>query len=467
MDLDELQEAKGFRDTVSTVNSKGERNWVYAAQVSGFFYRRRTILTVLYLLLLFGMPFIKVNGLPFVQFNIPAGKIILFSKIFWPEDFFIFALAMIAFVLFIALFTVIYGRLFCGWACPQTIFMEFIFRPIEWWIEGSPGAQKQLNNGPWTVTKTGKKVIKHIIFFTVSLLIAFTFLSYILGVERLSLIYKEGIAAHTSLFIGIVIFALLFYFVFAFIRDIVCTTICPYGRLQGVLYDKNTMQVAYDYRRGEPRAKFSKKKPADTGDCIDCHQCVAVCPTGIDIRNGLQMECVGCTACIDICDRMMEKVGYPKGLIRYASENSISEGKKFVFTPRIKAYTTALSILVIIISILLIRAKDISTHISRSSGQTYQEADSTAITNLYNAKILNKTIKDADVELKIENLPAQVIMVGEKAMHLHKESINSFTFFVKTERKNIIRRKTTLLIGVYKNGQKIDEVNTSFIGPFI
>ena len=282
-----------FRDRVSSVTKAGLRKWIYAAKPKGKFYKYRTALSFLYLLTFFALPLIKFNGMPFFMLNFPEGKFIVFGNIFWPQDFFIFAVAMITFIVFVALFTVIYGRLFCGWVCPQTIFMEMVFRRIEWWIEGTPSQQKKNNKGELTTTQLIKKIIKHIVFLSLSFLIANTFLAYIISFDELIKIISEPIAEHTLLLTGLIVFTLLFYSVYAFVRDIVCTTICPYGRLQGVLFDKDTMQISYDYNRGEPRGKINKKEERTKGDCIDCMRCVQVCPTGIDIRNGVQMECVG------------------------------------------------------------------------------------------------------------------------------------------------------------------------------
>jgi len=467
MNLEDLQEGSGFRDRISSVDEQGSRKWVYASKVSGRFYKYRNYSSLVYLILFFSIPFIWVHNQPLVLFNILEGKFILFSKIFWPNDFFIFAVSMITFIIFIALFTVIYGRLFCGWACPQTIFMEMVFRPIEWLIEGSPGEQKLLNNGPWNAKKIGKKTLKHFIFFAISFLIANTFLSYILGVDKMIKIIEEPLSQHLALFFGLIFFTFAFYGVFAFVREIVCTTICPYGRLQGVMFDKDTMQIAYDYKRGEQRGKFKKNEERTLGDCIDCHQCVNVCPTGIDIRNGSQLDCVGCTACIDACDFMMEKVGLEKGLIRYASENGIAEGKKLTFTPKIKAYSVLLLILMVILSVLMATRNDVDSHITRTGGQLYQELPDNKLSNLYNAKIINKTNKEFPVELKLENVKGEIKLVGKQYISLKGEKIHTETFFIILDKKEIHDRTTKIKVGVYRDGKKIQTVKTNFLGPFI
>lgn len=467
MEIEDIYKSEEFRDRISTVKKDGSRNWIYALKPNGRYYNYRTLLVIFYLIFFFSMPFIKVNGMPFVLFNVLDGRFILFSKIFWPQDFHIFAIAMIAFIVFIALFTVIYGRLFCGWVCPQTVFLEFIFRPIEWWIEGNPAQQKLLDKGPWNFNKIWRKSLKHLIYIVIAFLIANTFLAYIIGIDELSKIIKEPLSEHLGLFMGLVFFSLTFYAVFAYVREIVCTTICPYGRLQGVMYDKDTMLVAYDYKRGEPRAKFKKNQENTNGDCIDCYQCVNVCPTGIDIRNGTQLDCVGCTACIDACDFMMEKVGRPKGLIRYASENNIAEGKKFTITPKIKAYSVVLVILIAVLTVLMLTRADLDTHVARVAGQLYQELPDNKLSNLYNASIINKTNKTFPIQLKLEGIHGEVKMIGHPEILLKAESVNTGTFFVIINKKDIHETTTRIQIGVYRNGKRIQIIKTNFQGPFI
>lgn len=458
---------ESFRDRHSNTTKDGRRKWVYALKPKGRYYRYRTILSWFYLIVFFTMPFIKVNGMPFLMINFPQGKFILFSKIFWPNDFFIFAVAMISAIIFIALFTIIYGRMFCGWVCPQTVFMEFVFRPIEWWIEGNPAQQKKLDSGPWTSEKVFKKVFKHTIYFIISFLIAHTFLAYILGLDEVIKIIKEPFIDHIGLFFGLLFFTGLFYIVFAYIRDIVCTTICPYGRMQSVLFDKDTMQVSYDYGRGEPRGKIVKGAQYSSGDCIDCTLCVQVCPTGIDIRNGVQMECVGCTACMDACDGVMKKINRPLGLIRFASENEIEKKEKFHFNFRMKAYTGILLVLIALMTYLIITRRSVDTNISRVKGQLYQEIGTDSLSNLFAAKIINKTRTDVPYELKLEDISGTVRMINSHKMVLGKESITDVNFFIDIPKSQIKSRTTEIKVGVYSNGKKIQTVKSKFLGPFI
>lgn len=463
---EDLLHAESYRDRASTVTNSGKRNWVYALKPSGKWYNYRKIIAWFYLALFFVIPFIKVNGLPFMLINLPQGKFILFSKIFWPQDFFIFAIAMITFIVFVVLFTVVFGRLFCGWVCPQTVFMEFVFRPIEWLIEGSPSQQKKLKESGKTIKIAVKKVVKHVLFFLISFVIANTFLAYILGIDEIIKMIREPISSNLGLLSGLIIFTFLFYSVFAFVREIVCTTICPYGRLQGVMFDKDTMQISYDYKRGEPRGKFRKNTDRTEGDCVDCKKCVQVCPTGIDIRDGIQMECVGCTACIDACNEVMESLNFKKGLIRYASENEISSGTKFHFNARMKAYTILLSILMVAMAFLIFTRKTIETNIIRVKGQLYQEVAGGKISNLFEAKIINKTREEIPLTLKLEGLHGEIKLIGRQRIKLQKESVNEYTFFLEIPKVELPKRSTKIKIGVYKEDEKIQTIKTKFLGPF-
>ncbi|MFM9944510.1 MAG: cytochrome c oxidase accessory protein CcoG [Bacteroidia bacterium] len=464
---EELLHAETFRDRVSTVTNSGKRNWVYALKPKGKWYNYRKYTAWFYLAIFFAIPFIKVNGLPFMMINVTEGKFILFSKIFWPQDFFIFAIAMITFIVFIVLFTVVYGRLFCGWVCPQTVFMEFVFRPIEWLVEGSPSQQKKLKENGSFSEKALKKTLKHALFMLISFIISITFLAYILGIDEIAKIIHEPVSEHLGLLTGLIIFTLLFYGVFAFVRDLVCTTICPYGRLQGVMFDKDTMQIAYDYKRGEPRGKLKKNVERTEGDCIGCMKCVQVCPTGIDIRDGLQMECVGCTACIDACNEVMESINFEKGLIRYASENEIRTGKKFHFNTRMKAYTTLLCIMIIFMAFLISTRKIVDTQLSRVKDQLYQEVPGGKISNLFEAKIINKTRDEFPITLKLEGMKGNIKLVGTKQITLKKEAINEYTFFLEIPKESIPKRNTKIKIGVYRGNEKIQTIKTKFLGPFI
>ncbi len=455
---------ESFRDSITTINKEGDRAWIFPTKPKGKYYDFRTYFTWLYLVVLFVTPFIKYNGEPLFLFNVAEKKFILFGAIFWPQDFFIFGLGMLIFIVFIALFTVVFGRLFCGWACPQTIFMEMIFRKIEYWIEGDANYQKALKNSPWNLDKIKKRVLKFILFYSISFITANTLLSYLISVDSVFAILGN-IKEHTGAFIGIIIFSSVFFFIFWWLREQVCLIVCPYGRMQGVLLDANTVVVAYDYVRGEERHHFKKNEVRVGGDCIDCNLCVKVCPTGIDIRNGTQLECVSCTACIDACDQMMDSVGLEKGLIRYDSENGIKNKVKLAFTTRMKAYTAVLLVLVGVEVFLIATRSDFDATVLRVKGMLYQEQPNNQLSNLFTIKLVNKTRDRLPVELKIENFKDSKIQLIGKEIVVKEEGITEGEFFVYLNKTDLKDRKMKLEIGVYSNGVKIKTVKTNFLGP--
>ena len=396
-------EAETFRDSVGTMDTTGKRKWVYPRKPKGKYTNYRLLVSILLLIIYFSIPFIKINGNPVLLINIIERQFYILGQPFYPQDFFILALGAITSLVFIILFTVAFGRIFCGWICPQTIFLEMIFRKIEYAIEGDRNKQIRLDNQAWDSEKIWKRSLKWFSFMLISLIITHIMFMYIVGYEEVFNIMQQGPFEKPTNFLVMVLFTAAFYFVFAWFREQVCTMVCPYGRLQGVLIDKETINVFYDYKRGENRSKWKKgedRRAAGKGDCIDCKQCVVVCPTGIDIRDGLQMECVNCTACIDACDEVMVKVGLPTGLIRYASEREIEEQAKFKFTTRMKAYTVVLAILTGFLGFLLYNRGEMEAKFLKQPGSSFFIRDG-KITNTYNYTFLNKSNETKTVIIKI------------------------------------------------------------------
>jgi cytochrome c oxidase accessory protein FixG len=461
------EEKNSFRDKISTVDKDGNRVWIYPKKPKGKLTTYRNYVSYFLLLLFFAAPFVRIQGEPLILINVLERHFVFFGVVFWPQDFHIFLFGMITFVIFVVLFTVVYGRIFCGWACPQAIFMEMVFRKIEYWIEGDWHAQQALDRASISITKFLKKSSKHIIFFTISFIISNLFLTYIIGTEQWWHIVTDEPEKHFGGLSSILIFTFIFYFVYARFREQVCTTICPYGRLQGVLLDKNSIVVAYDYMRGEHRGKIKKREDRTTskkGDCIDCHLCVNVCPTGIDIRNGSQLECISCTACMDECDSVMTKIGFNKGLIRYASEENIALNKPFQWTKRIIAYSIVLVLLLISLGALLATRSDVETSILRTPGMLYQNQGNNNYSNLYNLKIINKTHKNIPVHLKLENIKGEIRMVG-KDLDVKPKSVAEGALFILLNNSEIKNIKTKIEIGVYEEDRLIEKVNTTFVGP--
>ena len=466
------QTKETFRDSIGTIDDRGKRSWIFPKKPSGKFYKYRTYVSWFLLIFLFAAPFIKINGNQFLLFNVLERRFNIFGFPFWPQDFHLLVISMIIGVVFITLFTVVYGRVFCGWVCPQTIFMEMLFRKIEYAIDGDRGAQIRLKKAPWTPEKIRKRVLKHTVFFIISFLIANVFLAYIIGSDTLFEIITDNPLNHLTGLISILIFTLVFYFVFSWFREQVCVIACPYGRLQSVLLDNKSIVVAYDYKRGEKekgRAKFNKREDRITsgkGDCIDCGQCVDVCPTGIDIRNGTQLECVNCTACIDACDFMMEKVNLPTGLIRFASEDNIAKNEKPKFTFRVKAYTGVLTILVGVLIGMLFLRNAVEATILRLPGQLYTSKEDGAISNVYTYKLINKTTeKIDDVTIKLISHTGEVRLVGKEELSVPKQELSEGTLFIDIPGNELKSSKEKIKIGVYSKDELIETTTTNFLGP--
>lgn len=461
----------GFRDRLGTVSEEGKRVWVYPKKPSGKLFEYRKWVSYILLAFLFLAPFVKINGNQFLLFNVTERRFNIFGFPFWPQDFHLFVISMIIGVIFIALFTVAFGRIFCGWICPQTIFMEMVFRRIEFWIEGDRNAQIKLDKQKWDSEKIRKKSLKWLIFFIISFLIANVFLAFVTGSDKLVQMVTEGPGSHIGTLIALLIFTAVFYFIYAWFREQVCIIACPYGRLQGVLLDNKSIIVAYDHKRGEGengRGKMVKNEDRDLagkGNCIDCKLCVNVCPTGIDIRNGTQLECINCTACIDECNSVMDKVGFPQGLIRYASEDEIIKKEKFVFTARMKGYAAVLAILTGIFIGMLFLRNEVEATVLRLPGQLYEHKGEN-ISNVYTYKIVNKTARDFNnVSFRLKSPKGTVKMVGKTSFSIAHEEIAQGTLFVEINQAFIDGDKTKIILEVYEGDRLLDTEATNFLGP--
>jgi cytochrome c oxidase accessory protein FixG len=396
--------------------------------------------------------------------DIVSRKFILFGVPFGPHDFYLLGLAMITSFVFIFLFTAVFGRLFCGWVCPQTVFMEMVFRKIDYWIEGDHRNQQRLNESAWTGEKLMKKGMKYIIYFGVSFLVSNMLLAWIIGVDALGNIVTDPVSEHLGGFTAIMLFTGLFYGIFIWFREQACILVCPYGRLQGVLLDPNSIVIAYDFIRGEPKGKIKRNEQRLLGDCIDCKECVVVCPTGIDIRNGTQLECVNCTACIDACDTVMDKIAKPRGLIRYDSISGIKEKRRKILTPRVIGYSVVQGLLVILLGYFLGTRSEIDVTILRTPGMFYQDQSLGRVSNLYDMKALNKTFAAKHIELKLLNGEGEIKLLGDNVTIKPQESAEA-KLFVLLDKQKITRMNTPLEIGVYSEGKEVQRIATSFLWP--
>ena len=468
----EKESNENFRDTIATIDAEGKRSWIFPKKPGGKYFNYRKWVSYFLLIILLVSPFIKINGNQLFMFNVMGRKFNIFSFPFYPQDFHILVIMMIIGVVFIVLFTVVFGRIFCGWICPQTIFLEMVFRRIEYWIEGDRGKQMKLAKQEWDAEKIKKRVLKWIVFFLISFLFANVFLAYLIGSDQLIQEIKAGPAAHINTLISLLIFTAVFYFIFAWFREQVCIIACPYGRLQGVLLDNKSIIVAYDHKRGEReegRSRFKKgenREELGKGDCVDCSLCVKVCPTGIDIRNGTQLECINCTACIDACDSIMEGVNLPKGLIGYNSEDNIEKKQKFSFSPRLKGYVAILVILIGVLLGMLFLRNNVEASILRLPGQTYEHTENNVISNVYTYKLINKTSNDIEnISFKLLSHEGVIKLVSHELFTVPSQGMSQGTLFVELKLTAIKGDREKVKIGVYSNDKLIESTKTSFLGP--
>jgi len=456
--------AEEFRDRMSIVSDEGGRRWIYPKQPAGRFTRLRTLLSVVLVAILFGVPFLSMHGQPFMLFNLIERKFILFGAVFGPHDFFILGLGAITFVVFVILFTVVFGRIFCGWVCPQTVLMEMVFRRIDYLLEGDHRAQQRLNASPWTGRKILRKGSKYVVYFALSFLIANMLLAWVIGIDRLTTIVTDPPSEHVAGLTAMLVFTGVFYWIFIWFREQACILVCPYGRLQGVLLDRNSVVIAYDHVRGEPRGKLRRNEHRTGGDCVDCGLCVEVCPTGIDIRNGTQLECVNCTACIDACDPVMDRIGKPRGLIRYASANAIASGQGSRWTPRVLGYAAVLTILLGVVVALLGARTELDVTILRAPGMFFQERPDGRISNVYDVKVLNKTFGLMPITVRLIEPAGEVEMLGGD-LDVGPQGIVEGKMMVIVPREHITRLSMPVQIGVYSGEQLLRTVHTTFLGP--
>jgi cytochrome c oxidase accessory protein FixG len=431
---------------------------VYAKKPKGKWYTTRSIFSWFLLLFFIAVPFIRVNGNPFILLDIASRKFIIFGAIFWAQDTLILALLMLSFVLFIILFTVTFGRLWCGWACPQTIFLEMVFRKVEYLIEGDYRKRYKLDQAPWTLGKIGKKAAKHSIFMLISVAMTNTFLLWFIGSEKWFLLISEPQSENLASFGIMLLVSGFFYWVYSYFREQICTMVCPYGRMQGVLLDSKSIVVSYDYKRGEPRG------PKTSGDCIDCFQCISVCPTAIDIRNGTQLECINCAACVDQCNSVMKATGKEPGLIRFDSEQGIQHGHKSIWNPRNRAYSVVLLILFSFFIYTLLSRPILETTILRTPGLLYQEYSDRTISNVYNLKIVNKTHDTLPLEIRLLSHEGEIKMAGTR-MELEDQSLFETTFVLYIPEEDLESDKTVVEFGIYSEGELIETYKTSFVSP--
>jgi cytochrome c oxidase accessory protein FixG len=458
------EDHESFRNELASVHADGRRKWVYARKPSGRLYTARTLVSyVLLAMLVFG-PFVKLHGQPILLLNVLERKFIVFGVVFWPQDFYLLVLCVLTGFVTIALITSAVGRIWCGWLCPQTIFLEMLFRKIEWLIEGSAQQQVRRDRAPITFDTAWRKALKHVIFFALSFGIANVFLAYIISADTLYTIVTAPPREHVAGLFAITVFSLVFYAVFARFREQACTLACPYGRVMGALVDQQTITITYDRTRGEPRGRLHKGAQEEhKGDCIDCGQCVTVCPTGIDIRNGIQLECVACTACADACDDVMARVGRPKGLIRYTSEEAVRTRQPNALSWRVKAYATVWLVLLATAVTLIARRPDMDVLILRQPGTLQTTLDTGEVSNFYNVQVINRTNTAFTLAYRVVEPAGGSITPLGPIGDVQPYGIVQSRFLLRLPASAVSGTSTPVRLEVTQGGQLVAMVETSFL----
>ena len=461
-------------EVLSTMTKEGKRRWIYPTPSTGRWQRWRLILGWFLVFLFIALPIIPINGYPAMLLDVVHREFALFGIVFYPTDTLLGLFFMVALTAAIFLFTALLGRVWCGWACPQTVYLEFVFRPIERLIEGKEHVRAKRDQGPLTWDKAWRKGLKYAIYLVISLVLAHTFVAYFAGWDELLVWMQRSPREHWGFFLTMAITTGLVLFNFAYFREQMCTIACPYARIQSVLLDPDSLIVSYDPTRGEPRSKRGKNVlrqeeqgliPA-LGDCIDCGACVRTCPTGIDIRNGLQMECIACTQCIDACDDIMDKIGKPRGLIRYTSERELEGGKTRILRPRTVLYSIFIALIGAFLAISLLSRGSYDINVARSVGEPFMELPDGRIANRLRFRVRNQQNHASSFVIEaVRPAGAEVTIVGASPITLDPQEMKRVEAWVVVPAEDFQGKNLDALFRLRFDDGVEEEASFTLLGP--
>ena len=445
------------------MNEDGSRRWIRPKPSSGAWWTRRRIVAYVLMVVYLAIPHVTFKGKPLILLDAPRREFTLFGYTFLPTDTLLLMLLLGILILSVFTFSALFGRVWCGWGCPQTVWMEYLFRPLERLFEGG-------RVGSMNIDKSGKhftprRLAKFAVYFLIALVLAHTFLAYFVGVEQLKVWVTRSPIEHPSSFAVMAVTTILVFLDFVYFREQTCTIACPYGRWQSALLDKSSLIVAYDYNRGEPRMKGGKERPQNAGDCIDCGACVNTCPTGIDIRDGLQMECIHCTQCIDACDAIMASVNKPKGLIRYTSREILSGEKQHIVRPRTIAYPIALTLLLAVF-VWQLSAKEVAdiTLLRSISAPFTEEADG-RISNQVRLRVANRSGVDQRYRIELIGAEGGQVIIPVNPLSVPKDHTETTSMFVILDRSAFQNGQHEIRVRVSDGQEYSKEFTYQLLGP--
>lgn len=446
-----------------TLNEDGSRNWIRPRVSPGPWWRRRQVVAYVLMCVFFAIPHIRIMGKPAFLMSFPKREFTLMGYTFLPTDTLLFMLLLASGVIGIFLLTALFGRAWCGWACPQTVYLEFLYRPIERLLEGGYAGSRKLDREKkfWG----GRRILKYVIYAVLSLFLAHTFLAYFVGTEQLAVWVRQSPWDHPRSFMVMAITTIAIWYNFTYFREQTCLIACPYGRWQSVLLDKQSVIVAYDYNRGEPRGHENAKSTNAAGDCIDCKACVTTCPTGIDIRDGLQMECVHCTQCIDACDTIMDKVGKPRGLIRYSSQEALAGKPRKLLRPRVVLYPLALSLSLgaLLFSMANKEAADVT--VLRGMGAPFVEESNGQIANQIRIKIANRGNEEARYTIAVDGARRGRVIAPENPLVVAGGTTRETSIFVVMPREAFVNGEHAVNVNVKDGARFSNSIPWRLQGP--
>jgi len=450
-------------------NRAGERQIIYPRRVKGPLTTWRTLTAGFLILVFTGLPHLQINGLPAILLDIPAGRFAFFGTVFFATDTLLLGLLIIAILITIVLITALFGRIWCGWACPQTIYLDFIYRAIEQWLEGHGHAQRRFNEAPWTPRKVAFKTAKWGLYLATSIFIAHTFLAYFVGVETLTIWMQQSPLEHPFPFIVMATVTGAMMFDFGWFREQMCTILCPYGRLQTAMIDDNTLRIAYDYQRGEPRGKLQRRPLSQAefrhGDCVDCSLCQQVCPSGIDIRDGFQLECIACTRCIDVCNGVMDKLDRDKGLIRHASTMELRGRRRGWWNPRTIAYGLLWMLVTSGWVVTLASRPEAKLTVVRAIDRPYQILQDGLISNHLRVRVANLSVRPQRYRITLVSPTGGKLVMPIPQVDVDPGTIGTVDAFVLLETSQLVRGRQAIRLKI-DNGQGLQqEAVFTFIGP--